>query len=422
MNLHKKLDLDQLAVDIAFAPPDEKQERAFQAIQDLQDIGVYSASIGPWYRAIATGDLPSMTVPAFNLRGNTYNVARRIWRVSQDLGVGAFIFELAPSEATVSDQSFAEYVALVLAAAVREGYQGPVFIQGDHFDIAAPTELEATQQLCREAIEAGMYQIDIDGCHLVNPAEKSLAAFHQPNSLATAELIQFVRATEPEGIEITIGGEVGVIGGANTTPQDLRAFLTAIRAALPSQIRSLDKISAQTGTQHGGVVNFDGSLGRMQLDIDLVKQLSDAARTEFGLAGLVQHGASTLQIEQLAQLKAHGVIEVHLATGIQNIIFDHPAFPPELLTHIQTELVQPETGPEGDQKQTSEGLSLAQQFYNTRWVAWGPFKKELWSLPESAWSEICVDLDEWFRQIFKALGVNGQSQHLATYYPTEKPT
>ena len=328
----KHLDLDQLAAQIAFAPPDKKQERALQAIQDLQDFGVYPASIALWYRAIATGDLPWMTVPAFNLRGNTYNVARRIWRVSQDLGAGAFIFELAPSEATVSDQSFAEYVALVVAAAVREGYQGPVFIQGDHFDIAAPTELEAALQVCREAIEAGMYQIDIDGCHLVNPAEKSLAAFHQPNALATAELIQFIRATQPEGIEITIGGEVGVIGGVNTTPQDLRAFLTAIQTALPSQIRGLDKISAQTGTQHGGVANPDGSLGRMQLDIDLVKQLSDAARTEFGLAGLVQHGASTLQIDQLAQLKAHGVIEVHLATGIQNIIFDHPAFPPELLT------------------------------------------------------------------------------------------
>ena len=418
----KKLDLDRLVVGIAFAPPAEKSRRARQAIQDLKAFGVYPASIGPWYQAIANGDLPWMTIPAFNLRGNTYNVARRIWRVAQDLGVGTFIFELAPLEAAVSDQSFEEYSAMVMAAAVREGYQGPVFLQGDHFDIAAPTELEAAQQLCREAIEAGMYQIDIDGCHLVNPAEKSLTAFHQPNALATAELIQFIRAAQPEGIEITIGGEVGVIGGANTTPQDLRAFLTAIRAALPSQIRGLDKISAQTGTQHGGVVNPDGSLGRMQLDTDLVKHLSDAARTEFGLAGLVQHGASTLQIEQLAQLKAHGVIEVHLATGIQNIIFDHLAFPQDLRAHIQAELLKPETGPEGDRKSSSDSFSPAQQFYNARWAAWGPLKRELWSLPESAWSEICVSLDEWFGQIFQALGVTGQSQHLATYYPMERQT
>lgn len=362
-----------------------------------------------------------MTIPAFNLRGNTYQVARRVWRVAQDLEVGAFIFELAPSEAVVSEQTFAEYAALVLAAAAREGYRGPVFLQGDHFDIPASGDLTSTKALCQQAIQAGMYQIDVDGCHLFSADQTSLAAFHQPNAAATAKVIQFIRNLQPSGTEIVIGGEVGVIGGDNTTPDDLRAFLTAVQAALLPDIPGLDKISAQTGTKHGGIVNPDGSVGRMQLDIELANQLSLIARTEFGLAGLVQHGASTLQIDELAQLRANGVIEVHLATGIQNIIFDHPAFPAELSARIKDELIQPASGPEGDVPESDEAFSPAQQFYNARWAAWGPFKRELWTLPETAWAEICVELDEWFGQIFQALGVAGQWKNLADYYDLEKP-
>jgi fructose/tagatose bisphosphate aldolase len=416
------IDFDQLATEIAFAPLAEKRERALQAIQDLLNFGVYPASIARWYRAIAAGKLPWMTIPAFNLRGNTYQVARRVWRMALKFEVGAVIFELAPSEADVSDQSFEEYTALVLTAAASEGYQGPVFLQGDHFDIPANGDLEAVQNLCQQAIQAGMYQIDVDGCHLFGADETSLAAFHQPNVLATAEIIQFIRNLQPTGIEIVIGGEVGVIGGTNTTPTDLQAFLTAVQAALPPDLPGLDKISAQTGTRHGGVVNPDGSAGRMELDLQLANQLSHIARSDFGLAGLVQHGASTLQIAELAQLKTKEVIEVHLATGIQNIIFDHPAFPPELRARIKAELVQPETGPEGALPESEDGLSPAQQFYNVRWAAWGPFKRELWAIPEAAWDEICVDLDEWFAQVFQALGVTGQYKNMANYYSLERPT
>ena len=47
------------------------------------------------------------------------------------------IFELARSEMGYTDQRPAEYAACVLGAAIAEGYQGPVFIQGDHFQISA---------------------------------------------------------------------------------------------------------------------------------------------------------------------------------------------------------------------------------------------------------------------------------------------
>jgi len=51
------------------------------------------------------------------------------------------------------------------------------------------------------------------------------------------------------------------------------------------------------------------------------------AREKYKMGGTVQHGASTLPDEMFHKFKEHGAVEVHLATGFQNLIFDHPYFP-----------------------------------------------------------------------------------------------
>jgi len=62
-----------------------------------------------------------------------------------------------------------------MAAAVKSGWRGPVFLQGDHFQINAKKfaadaekETEAVKNLIREAIVAGFYNIDIDTSTLVD--------------------------------------------------------------------------------------------------------------------------------------------------------------------------------------------------------------------------------------------------------------
>lgn len=67
----------------------------------------------------------------------TYDVARQIFRVANKHNVGAFIFEIAKSEIGYTFQRPSEYASCVLAAAIKEGYKGPVFIQGDHFQFNA---------------------------------------------------------------------------------------------------------------------------------------------------------------------------------------------------------------------------------------------------------------------------------------------
>ena len=73
----------------------------------------------------------------------------------------------------------------------------------------------------------------------------------------------------------------------------------------------------------------DGSIAAVQLDFDVIRRLGEVARS-YGLAGCVQHGASTLPDELFHHFPAVETAEIHLATGFQNLLFEHPAFPAEL--------------------------------------------------------------------------------------------
>lgn len=401
--------LDSAAVEVALAEP-ARRAGAARVLRDLcLAQGVYLASVGPFYRALAGGRAEPATVPAVNVRGLTYDLARAAWRAAMALDVAPLIFELAPSETEAGDQPFAEYVAVVLAAAVREGYLGPVFFQGDHFHVAT-TDVTPVQALCREALAAGMRQIDIDAADLEPPADGDNR--HRANAAATAAVTAFIRRSERSN-DVVVGGEVGVIGGENTTPDDLRAFMAAYDEALPAGMDGLGKISVQTGTRHGGRVLADGSVGTMPLDLSLVARLSRIARDEFDLPGVVQHGASTLTLGQLGQLPAAGAVEVHLATALQNLVFDHEAFPTTLRRRMMETLVE-EDGrrAERDAGGDDGALTAAQRFYHNRWRAWGTFKGDLWLMPRRARSEIAASAEQWFAGLFRALRVAGRGDEV----------
>src|SRR5437764_12882545 len=129
------------------------------------------SSLFPLYDAIRRGELtPTFTVPAPNIRALTYDVGRAPFRAAMRHDVGAFIFEIARSEIGYTEQRPSEYAACVLGAAIKEGYKGPVFIQGDHFQASAKkwatpdgraSEVKARESLIDEAIAAEFYNTHI---------------------------------------------------------------------------------------------------------------------------------------------------------------------------------------------------------------------------------------------------------------------
>ena len=398
---------DALVKNAVFTEDYSAREAYRQEIRKLaSSYGIYPASIQGLYMAAGKGLYSGRTVPAINIRGITSQVARAVFRAALKYRVGAFIFEIARSEIGYTAQRPSEYASCVLAAAIREGFKGPVFLQGDHFQVnrrrygsEPEKELNAIKELVQEAIGAGFLNIDIDASTLVDLSKKSLEEQQEDNCLVTADMTNLIRSIEPKGTIISVGGEIGEVGKSNSTVADLRAFMAGYLGQLGPNTEGISKISIQTGTTHGGIVLSDGSVASVEVDIKALEEISKVARKEYGLAGAVQHGASTLPDEAFDIFPKAGTAEVHLATGFQNLIYDSPYFPRDLLDKIYKHLTEnyiSEKMPEDTEDQF---------LYKTRKKAFGDFKRQMWNLPEENLREIREMLEQRFSLLFQKLGV-----------------
>ena len=372
--------------------------------------GAIPSSINDLYQARGRGEIPyTFTVPAINLRMLTFDSARAVFKVAKEMNAGAFIFEIARSEMGYTDQRPAEYVSSVLAAAIAEGYSGPVFIQGDHFQTSAKrylsspeTEMQAVKDLTKESIAAGFFNIDIDTSTLVDVTKPTVPEQQKINYTLSAMYSAYIRSLQPDGIQISIGGEIGEVGGHNSTEEELRAYMDGYRSELSNQAPhavGLSKISIQTGTSHGGVVLPDGSIAQVNLDFGILLKLSRVARSAYGMGGTVQHGASTLPESAFGKFVESEAVEVHLATNFQNMIYDR--LPDDLRSEIYSYL---------DKNNSSErkaDMTDEQFYYKTRKNAIGPFKNQTWKLPSDKKAEIVLALEEQFRKLFVHLGMQG---------------
>lgn len=370
-------------------------------------IGIYPASIHELYMAIGRGDVPAnFTVPAMNIRAMNYNSSRAVFRAANKHNVGAMLFEIARSEIGYTGQRPLEYTAAVLAAAIKEGYRGPVFIQGDHFQISAgryksdaDAEVQAVKDLMDEAVGAGFYNIDIDTSTLVDLSFETLDEQQNTNYTLCARLTEYVRQIEPEGITISLGGEIGEVGHKNSTVEELHAFMQGYNRELQDGLEGISKISVQTGTSHGGVVLPDGTLAQVKVDFDTLRDLSRVARDDYGLGGAVQHGASTLPPNAFNKFPEIGTVEIHLATNFQNIVFDY--LPTELVEEAYAYLR------EHHKDEWKPGKTDEQSLYGARKRAIGPFKAAWWGLDEAKLAEIGGVLQEQFEFLFEQLNVKG---------------
>lgn len=368
-------------------------------------IGIYPASIHELYMAIGRGDVPAnFTVPAMNIRAMNYNSSRAVFRAANKHNVGAMLFEIARSEIGYTGQRPLEYSASVLAAAIKEGYRGPVFIQGDHFQISASryksgpdAEVQAVKDLMDEAVDAGFYNIDIDTSTLVDLSFETLDEQQNTNYTLCARLTEYVRQIEPEGITISLGGEIGEVGHKNSTVEELHAFMQGYNRELQDGLSGISKISVQTGTSHGGVVLPDGTLAQVKVDFDTLRDLSRVAREDYGLGGAVQHGASTLPPTAFNKFPEIATVEIHLATNFQNIVFDY--LPEELVEEAYAYLR------EHHKDEWKPGKTDEQSLYSARKRAIGPFKAAWWGMDEAKLAEIGGVLQEQFEFLFEQLNV-----------------
>jgi fructose/tagatose bisphosphate aldolase len=415
--------------DLAWTAAFAKDEPTVAAAQWLvreaaRELGALSASIHELYMARARGEVSGFTVPAINIRAQTFDMARTIYETADSADVGAVIIELARSEQTYTFQRPIDFATAVLAGAIAAGWRGPVFLQGDHYQFnmkkyqADPEAMtEEIRRACRLALDAGYRNIDIDSSTLVDLSFPTRDEQQHENYVRAAELTALIRSLETDGVTVSVGGEIGEVGKENSNEEELVAYLDGYRRELAARAPGavgISKVSVQTGTSHGGVPLPDGSVAEVKLDFEVLRRLGEVARTN-GLAGAVQHGASTLPDELFHRFPAVETAEIHLATGFQNTLYEHPAFPAELhraIEHWCSANALDERKPD----QTDE-----QFVYTTRKKAIGPFKRELWDLPTK--DEILAAQRRKISFLFTELGVNGSREMVDGYVrPVEQRT
>lgn len=410
-----KKKVDSLVEDLVVSSDAGKKEAAINAIWDeAYSCGIYPASINDLYKARGEGKWGGCTVPAMNLRILTYDTARAIFREALKVNAGAFVFEIARSEMGYTDQKPIEYSTVILAAAIREGFSGPVFIQGDHFQVNAKgyqanpkKEVDDLKKLIKEAVEAGFYNIDIDSSTIVDLSKQDLLEQQKLNASVCAELTTYIRQLQPKGVTISVGGEIGEVGSKNSTPEDLRAFMTMYQKSLPKGVEGISKISVQTGTSHGGTVLPDGTIANVSLDFNVLKSISEVCKKEYRMAGSVQHGASTLNEERFHHFPEYDTAEVHLATQFQNMVLDSKYFPAELKKKIY-DWLKVEA-----KNEFKPGMTDEQFFYKSRKKALGPFKKDIMCVKSK--DAIAAELEGKFAFLFDQLNIKDSASAVKKY-------
>ena len=409
--------IDDLVYTSVFTQDVALKNAARWSIRALaQALEIIPASIHELYMGVGREEIGGFTVPAVNLRGMTYDVAREVFKLVLSQEIGTFIFEIAKSEIGYTDQRPSEYTACLLGAAIKEGFSGPVFIQGDHFQFNQKkytqdkeAELQTIKALTQEAIEAGFYNIDVDPSTLVDYSKPTLMEQQKENYECTAEVTAFIRSLEPKGITVSVGAEIGHIGGKNSTVEEFEAFMEGYLNVLrkKGEMPGISKISVQTGTAHGGIPLPDGTIAKVKLDFEVLRSISEVARKKYGLSGAVQHGASTLPDELFDKFPEVNTSEIHLATGFQNIIYDY--LPEDIKNEIYDYLKI------HFKKEWKEGMTEQQFLYKTRKKAFGPFKKTFWELPVEIKEKMLSALQKKFHLIFEKLNVFHTKEYVKKY-------
>ena len=382
---------------------DEKNKSRLEIRKLAEQNGILPASIHDIYMRYGKGELKGFTLPAFNVRNLTFDFSRLLFRLMKEKKVGYAIFEITRGEVGYIGQTHDEFTTTVLTAAIAEEWVGPVYIQADHTQFSAEKykqdplgQLEIIKQFIKKAVEAGFYNIDIDASTLVDLEKSSLIDQQQENAKMTAVLLDYIREIEPKGITVSIGGEIGHIGGKNSTVEEYKAFMELVKSQQKSSV-GLSKVSVQTGTSHGGIVLPDGTIKQAVVDFSVIESIGKVAKEVYGMGGVVQHGASTLPTTLFHRFPEVETLEIHLATGFQNIIFQH--MPTELKKEIYAWL---DVNCADERK---EGQTDEQFYYKTRKKANGPFKEKIWKMEPSHKQTVMSALEEEVKLILHELKV-----------------
>jgi hypothetical protein len=360
---------------------------------------IYPASLQGLYTAAARGQTPTLTLPAISLRVMTYAGGRAAFRAARETGAGALAFNL--DAAAKPAQSPLDYATCLLAAALREGYEGPLFLQANFLherpmadEPAHSDELERLKELVEEALNEAFFNLELDATRMENLTLPDLSAQEQACYADCAELASFVRQTEPGGVGSAIGIQFNSRGDPEHRVQRLRAFMTGFETEFTSRAGHVP-----------GISKFNLNI-RGKVDLDIAADFAEVARREYWLPTSVSMDSAAMPDDVIEAVADLPFVGAHLGSRLEDRILDHLAFPGQLRQAMQHWI----DTTYGEAHQPGEG---DEDFYRAmRPLAYEQFKREMWDLPRQTQEAIMADLQTGLVEDIKRLKVE-DSIHLA---------
>ena len=187
---------------------------------------------------------------------------------------------------------------------IAAGWRGPVFLQGDHYQFnakkyAADPEAmtEEIRRACRLAIDAGYRNIDIDSSTLVDLSKPNVDEEQRENYTPRgradrADPDARDRRRDDQRRRRDRRGRHEELDRRRAAGVPRRLPPRARPSGRPARARSR-RSASRPARRTAGSRCPDGGVAEVKLDFEVLRELGEVART-YGLAGAVQHGASTL--------------------------------------------------------------------------------------------------------------------------------
>lgn len=385
--------VDRLAITAALGDSEDVKEMArFLIRASAISHNIWCDSVSPIFLGIGQGKYQGFTIPAINLRGITYYLARRVFHSARRQKAGPIVFQLSSSEMDITGQPPSEYVSCILAAALRENYSGPVFLQASRIG----TRDQKTDSLDLPDIKPSALIADAIASGIFN------LEFECSDDLdETVKLISEIRMHQPDGVSIAVGCTIPLPKSRQTAVQELLGFVTGLKTRLQDLKinESVCKINLVCNSDPMGSDFLDQDQMTGMLDFNRLGALSEILREQLGMAGPVLSSSHEIQADFFDQVATYKISELKMETWIQDLILNHDRFPTGLREEIRAYL-------ETEYTHLRKADWSDQHFYNNlRSRAWKPYKKTLWSLDHRTRLTISNSFEDRIKLLFENLHV-----------------
>lgn len=352
-----------------------------------QSLNIFSSSTHGLQNILNPPARKKMKTPVLQTPHLSYDIARAVFQAIQKHHMGPVIFELGESSMESENQSPGEFSATIFAAAIREEYQGPIFIQAHHIQVntesfqrAPDKEIQKLKNLIIESIATGIYNLWINGFSISHSPQTRQVKTQNPSSQLLAVATDIIRLHEPKNLDISIGGGVKVSGDSKTFEKDIISFLDEYRENLQKigeNINGISKISFQP---------FE----------EIPTEIHLMLMNHYGLNGRVPLNSSNFSKEVLEDFSGIGGMEFPLNMPFHSLFIDHADLPENIRKTLIGSLSNPSIS-------TNNAI-----------------KKTLWTLPDTLRENIRNQFVEKIIFFFKTFKTTNALEDLQRNTPNPK--